>query len=70
MRILIDFDNNSDSAKGFDALCGAFLLEFGKKIVKYIRKCLQISKSVVYCYNRIVVACAGYLQCMERRAEP
>lgn len=31
------------------------MLEFGKKIVKYIRKCLQIIKSMIYCYNRVVM---------------
>jgi hypothetical protein len=29
-----------------------------EKIIKYIRKCLQTAKSMIYYYNRIVVQCS------------
>ncbi len=37
-----------------------------KKIVKYKRKCLQIAKSMIYCYNRVVMPTVNCMEKLEK----
>lgn len=37
-----------------------------KKIVKYKMKCLQIAKSMIYCYNRFVMPTINLMEKLEK----